>query len=444
MSEAVIKLHKLHPAQQQILDEARRFNVLKCGRQFGKTDLSKELVIDPMLEGKNIGYWYPTYKDGDKIWQEICFILKDIINKKDQQLKKLQLITGGTLDMWSMDDPDAGRGFTYHRVIIDEAEKARHLKDAWEQTIRATLLFHKGDAWFLSTPKFGQTYFKTVLFNNEQKSDKWKSWRFTSFDNPFLDADEIKEAQKLDELVYRCEYLAEDVDISLRPFTYAFKQDIHVRKCEYDPNLELMLSFDFNKDPITCVAAQHAAADEKLKHKANIEKELRYIKEFKLANSDIYELCETIKTCYSVYNPLYLITGDATGRNRSALVKGNLNYWKVIKQEFGVSDSQIKTPGQNPAVSDTRVLLNSMFQNYNVIVDPDECPGLIADFKYVEVDEFGDLKKDRTGEYKKVDLMDCARYLQNSFFGWFIKHNPKDRREVPEEKFDDYYDNDNF
>lgn len=427
MSEILVKLHKLHKAQQQILDEKKRFNVLKCGRQFGKTDLSKELVIDPMLDGKKVGYWYPTYKDGDKIWQELCFILHDVISKKDSQLKKLTLITGGTLDMWTMDDPNSGRGFTYHRAIIDEAEKARHLKDSWEQTIRATLLFHKGDAWFLSTPKFGQTYFKTTLFKNELKSENWKSWKFTSFDNPFLDPAEIEDAQKLDELVFQCEYMAEDVDVTQRPFAYAFNEAKHVGKCEYDPNNELLLSFDFNIEPITCIAGQH------------IDDELRFIREFKLNNSDIYALCDEIIATYGHYNPLYMITGDATGRARSALTIGNLNYYRIIKQKFDVTDLQMKVGKSNPAVSDSRVLMNSLFQNYKVVIDKENCPGFIYDLKFVEVDEHGDIKKDRSSEAKKADLLDCGRYLENTFFKWFIKSLQKYPENIVDNNFDDEY-----
>ena len=413
MSELIVKLHKLHANQQRIVDEAKRFNVLKCGRQFGKTDLSKELVINPMLDGKKVGYWYPTYKDGDKIWQELCYILHDVIEKKDQQLKKLTLITGGTLDMWTMDDPNSGRGFTYHRIIVDEAEKARHLKDSWEQTIRATLLFYKGDAWFLSTPKFGQTYFKNTLFVNETKSDNWKSWRFTSFDNPYLDPAEIEDAKKLDDLVFRCEYLAEDVDISLRPFAYAFEEDKHCGSCEYDSSYELLVSFDFNVSPITCITAQH------------YEDKLHIIKSFKLNNSNIYELCDRLIAEYGHHNPLYLVTGDATGRNRSALSVGNLNYYKVIKTKLELSDNQIKVGSINPAISDSQVLVNAMLQNYEIVIDKDNCQPLIYDLKYVETDEFGDIKKDRTSEAKFSDQLDCFRYLLSTFFKNFIKSGQK-------------------
>ncbi len=426
MSEVIIKLHKLHSAQQTIINESKRFNVLKCGRQFGKTDLSKEITINPLLDGKKVGYWYPTYKDGDKVWQDLVFLLNDVIERKDQQLKKLTLITGGTLDMWSMDDPNSGRGFAYHRIIIDEAEKARHLKEAWEQTIRATLLFYQGDAWFMSTPKFGQTYFKQTLFTNPLKFPDWKSWRFSSYDNPFLPKNEVDAARaQLDDLTFRCEYMAEDVDVTLRPFAYCFSEQKHVGKCEFDPAYELMLSFDFNIDPITCVVSQHVQLPD-----GNMQ--LNFIKSFKLANSNIYELCDAIITEYGVHNPIYMITGDATGRARSAITIGNLNYYRVIKQRLNVSEGQIKVPLINPAISDSRVLLNSMLQNYNIVIDKDNCQPLIYDLKYVEVDEEGAIKKDRSSEAKKADCLDGCRYTLSTFFKWFLKMNENNQQFVEE------------
>ncbi len=416
MSEVIIKLHKLHPAQNQIVNEAKRFNVLKCGRRFGKTDLTKELTINPLLDGKFIGYWTPTYKDLYDVWQELNFSLRDIIQTKSEQVKQITLVTGGKLDMWSMEDPNSGRGRSYHRAIIDEAEKARNLKQAWEQTIRGTLVDYSGDAWFMSTPKFGQTYFKQTLFTNPLKYNDWKAWRFSSYDNPFLPKDEVDAARaQLDDLTFRCEYLAEDVDVTQRPFAYCFSESKHVGKCEFDPAYELMLSFDFNIDPITCIASQHIQLPD-----GNMQ--LNFIKAFKLANSNIYELCNTIIAEYGPYNPIYMITGDATGRARSAITIGNLNYYRVIKERLDVSEGQIKVPLINPAISDSRVLLNSMLQNYNIVIDKDNCQALIYDLKYVEVDEEGAIKKDRSTEAKKADCLDGCRYTLSTFFRWFLKY----------------------
>lgn len=380
--------------------------MLKCGRRFGKTELTKELSINPALDGLPVGYWTPTYKDLSEVWIELKSSLFDVIKTKDEQLKSITLITGGKIDMWSMDDPNSGRGRKYKRAIVDEAEKARHFKDAWEQTIRATLVDYQGDAWFMSTPKFGRTYFKEI-FKNEEKFKDWKSWRFTSFDNPFLPKDEVEAARlQLDDLTFRCEFLAEDVDVTNNPFAYAFSEEKHVGSCSFNPQKELLLSFDFNVDPITCVAAQH------------YDNIMRFVNEFRLSNSDIYELCDRIKACYP--NALFIVTGDASGHNRSALAKGNINYYTVIQQMLGLTGNQMQQPGVNPSVADNRVLCNSVLQNYNVIIDKENCPHLIEDLKYVEVDNHGDIKKDRTAEFKKADELDCFRYMLNTHLGWFI------------------------
>ena len=197
MSEIQIKLRKRHANQQHIIDTAKRFNVLKCGRRFGKTSLAEELIIEPALDGFPVAYYAPTYKDLEEFWNIIKHIVHDVIKSKSEQLKQIRLITDGVIDMWSMDDPDSGRGRKYKRVVIDECEKASHLQTAWNGTIRATLTDFKGDAWFLSTPQFGKTYFKEL--HQRATADKfiheWQSWKFSTYDNPFIDPEEIESAK---------------------------------------------------------------------------------------------------------------------------------------------------------------------------------------------------------------------------------------------------------
>jgi hypothetical protein len=340
-----------------------------------------------------------------EVWVELKYTLADVIESKDEQVKQIRLITGGKADCWSMDDPNSGRGRKYRRAIIDEAEKSRHFKEAWEQTIRPTLVDFQGDAWFCSTPQFGQTYFKEI-FQYPQKYDNWMSWRFTSFDNPYLRPEEIEEARKYDDLVFRCEYLAEDVDITLRPFAYAFQESKHVGECEKDKSLELILSFDFNVDPITCIVAQIDGF------------KIRIIKEYRLESSDIYEMCDRIKADWR--NDLFLITGDATGANRSALTRGNINYYDVIKAKLGLIDTQMRQPSANPSVSNTRVLVNSLLQNSDILIDK-RCIYTIRDLKYVQVDNEGNIIKDRKSDIRESDFLDTFRYLCYTFCSNFLR-----------------------
>ena len=61
---------------------------------------------------------------------------------------------------------------------------------------------------------------------------------------------------------------------------------------------------------------------------------IRIIQEFALHNSDIFQLCDLLLATF--HNVPLMITGDATGRNRSALTKGNYNYYTHIYHVYMV------------------------------------------------------------------------------------------------------------
>ena len=44
MKELTVRLSRPHKAQKEILDGRKRFNVIKCGRRFGKTHLVNKLT----------------------------------------------------------------------------------------------------------------------------------------------------------------------------------------------------------------------------------------------------------------------------------------------------------------------------------------------------------------------------------------------------------------
>lgn len=405
VTDIEVKLKRLHSGQEKVLRDASRYNVLKIGRRWGKTTLAvNELLPQVALDGKPCAYYAPTYKDLHDVWLELKYTLKPIIETKNEQTKQMRLITGGIIDFWSMDEPDSGRGRKYARVVIDEAEKAKKFREAWTQTIMATLLDFKGDAWILSTPKFGRTFFKE-LFAKDDTS--WSSFNLSTYDNPHISHEEVDHLrEQLDELTFRCEILAEDVDLANNPFAYAFDEAKHVTSVNFDQLHHLYLSFDFNVDPITCIAVQH------------INGCINVVQEFALRNSDIYQLCDSIIAAFPKAS--FIVTGDATGANRSALTSGNTGYYDVVSTRLHLGRAQMRQPSVNPSIRDTRVLVNSLLQNYAVRIDS-SCKGLITDLKYVEVDEDGDIIKDRSTDLRKADLLDCWRYYCHSFHRDWIR-----------------------
>jgi hypothetical protein len=400
--------------QEQILREADRFNVLCCGRRWGKTTLSEDLLISPDDEGNGclngfpVAYFAPTYKMLMEVWREINQTLYGVIKSKSETEKRIELFGDGIIDFWSLEDPNSIRGRFYKRSVIDEAAIARNLQEAWQRVIRPTLTDLQGDAWFLSTPKGKNNYFYD-LFGMPAKFQDWKSWQLPTASNPYIPTIEIEQARlQLDPLTFAQEYLASFVTDELDAWAYCYEYDKHVAKTKLNKSHEVYLSFDFNRNPITCGVFQH------------YNDWIYGIEQIKLPNSNIYALCDYINVKYT--GCMLIVTGDATGKSSSALVKDNINYYTVIKTKLELGPAQLKVPTINPSIEENRVLVNSILHHQKVALDPDSCKGLIFDLEHARVLPDGSLDKtDRKDPTKQLDALDCFRYYLNTFFRWVLK-----------------------
>lgn len=209
MREITIKLPRPHKAQKQIKREARRFNVLNCGRRFGKTSLGIDLC-SVALEGYPVGWFTPIYKDVLEVWREVLQVYAPVTSRVSSQEKRIELITGGVIEFWSLDNQDAGRGRKYKRVIFDEAAKVPNLLNAWNLSIYPTLLDYKGDAFFLSTPRGLNDFYKLYQNGLDTTKPDWQCWKFSTYDNPHIDPAEVDLLKSgLSERAYSQEIMAE-------------------------------------------------------------------------------------------------------------------------------------------------------------------------------------------------------------------------------------------
>ena len=152
-----------------------------------------ELAVRPMLAGQPVGYFVPTYKLLLEYWRGVCAVLAPVAKRIAQAERRIELVTGGILECWTLEDTNAGRSRKYKRAIIDEAGIVANLGDTWDAAIRPTLADLGGDAWFLGTPK-GRNFFWEVFQRGlDPLRTEWQAWHMPTSANPYIRPSEIED-----------------------------------------------------------------------------------------------------------------------------------------------------------------------------------------------------------------------------------------------------------
>jgi hypothetical protein len=238
-----------------------------CGRRFGKSTLGEDLVIRPALEGYPVAWFSPTYKMLAEVWRDLRRILLDVTARSDQTQRRIELITGGVVELWSLDSPDVARGRKYKRVVIDEAAMIRELEEAWQAVIRPTLTDFIGDGWFLSTPK-GRNFFWQAFQNGQDPlRDEWMSWQMPTIANPFIRPSEVEAARRdVPERTFAQEYLAEFLEDAggvfrrVREACTAEPQERAIDGHQYVMGVDWARSFDFTVLSVVDITTKHQVA----------------------------------------------------------------------------------------------------------------------------------------------------------------------------------------
>lgn len=196
----------LHESQRTVFASLARFSVLEIGRRWGKTTFGEQIAIDDVLRSRRVGWFAPTYKFLAEPMRDFERILKPLVSRIDRVEKRFEFRTGGSIDFWTLEDEDCGRGREYDRVVIDEAGFAPNLYGIWTAAIYPTLTTRKGSALFLGTPKGTGDFHKLYLQASGDESGLWSSFRVGSISNPFIDPEEIENARRmLPEAIFRQE-----------------------------------------------------------------------------------------------------------------------------------------------------------------------------------------------------------------------------------------------
>lgn len=200
---------------RQIEDDAVKYVVLTTGRQYGKTILAQNLLLKWALTNNNSTLMWvsPVYSQCRKVFSEIIKAIQEtgLTSEYNKSNLVIKLVNGSTIYFKSGERADTMRGYTLTHLIVDEAAFIKD--DVWNLVLKQTVLVKGKKVLFISTPK-GKNYLYNLALRGEDLEQPNYRWiRGTSYDTPYITADELDEAKlTLPEEIFKQEILGEFID----------------------------------------------------------------------------------------------------------------------------------------------------------------------------------------------------------------------------------------
>lgn len=202
---------QLLPWQQTVFKDTARFKTIVAGRRCGKSRLSAvSLLVEGLKcpKGSAVMYVAPTQGQARQIiWDLLMDLGREVIASSHVNNMDITLINGAKIYVRGSDRPDTLRGVSLTYLVLDEVADIK--QETWEKVLRAALSDKRGRALFIGTPKGRNWFYDIYQLGLSETDEEWKSWHFTTKDNPLIDPKEIENAKKtLSSFAFKQEYEA--------------------------------------------------------------------------------------------------------------------------------------------------------------------------------------------------------------------------------------------
>lgn len=257
-----------HAAQLPIMENDSRFQVVCCGRRFGKTVIGAKKCLLHARKPNQVVWWVaPTYKVVRRGYAEVLRqlppnLLTHIPPSESAfdagRSVKLRFKNGSVIEFYSAERPEGMLGEGVDYVVLDEA--AIMPKAVWEVTVRPTLMDSQGGGLMISTPRQRNWFYYFWLRgqSKDARDSEVASWKFPTSANPYIRPEEIEELEhSLPKLVFEQEVLAEF--ISQAGAVFRFSDDIVVSKAR--PKGHVVIGVDLAKSHDFTVFSAARAGD---------------------------------------------------------------------------------------------------------------------------------------------------------------------------------------
>lgn len=225
-----------------------------------------------------------------------------------------------------------------------------------------------------------------------------------------------------DKYTFAREVMCERVTVAGLNWLHAFDRDMHVNPiARYNPKELVYISFDFNANPFVCTL-WHRGMIKGVKYLFCFD-EISMNPEMTAGRTYIEAMSDIIRQRVpNTPSQMMLITGDSSGRANNIMGRTGSNVFTEIQKWLKISDRQLKLLRKNPLHTDSRVLCNAIFANFDVIAINPKCVNLIRDCEFVRAKDNDEIMKDsRSDVTQQADMLDALRYFLHAFEGDFIR-----------------------
>lgn len=413
---------------KELLTTAKRYVIAYGSRGSGKTH---HIVLKLLLES-----FKPEYN-------HILYINKEFRHIKTQQYAEFKKVAKliGLYSHFTFYDGDyrivnniTGTRFT--PIGMDDAEKTKGISDPtiiwWDEitkggkedflTLNALLrtpLNPKHQFIISFNPVSEHSWIRKYFFDekdayslNDSFKDNTLLHHSTFMDNEFIDKDDYHQTLLQNA---RGNINRELVDIHGKwgveklenPFFYAFNESLHYRDERYQlSDTQLILSFDFNNNPTTLLIGQ--IVDKKISVIDLILTDENSVSGLSPLEAACFKFKQKYMDSGLITTPYLIVTGDASGRQKTADNIANRNFYTKIKTILKIGDSQVKVRKANISHSLSRELCNGLIYNTDFTIYKSAYL-VCQDMNTAYVDEQGTLNKAK--KENGLHITDAFRYF---------------------------------
>ena len=263
-----------------------RFQVVVCGRRFGKTWASAmEATFVASQPNKRIWLVGMSYRKARlifrEVWQRMVIGHGEDVDKASEKDMYIRFKWGTTVEGMSADNADSLVGEGLDLLVIDEVAKMN--KKIWDMYLSPTVAGRKGKVIFITTPE-GRNWIYD-LYKLGKIDDEWNSYSSPSWRNQHefplgIDDPAILERKRnMSKELFGQEFGAEFSVFEGK--VWDFNRELDVGDFPYDPNLPTYCAIDFGyRQPAVLFiqtqfdgTTEHIRIFDSILHKQNIKTE---------------------------------------------------------------------------------------------------------------------------------------------------------------------------